>query len=225
MGEEAGPDDLTQYAGVLDAETQSVYAWGLADEPDEPAPARFTPSLITAAAVAASLAVVTVAGVLAWRHLRVEETSVAATESMVPATMTQVTTSASPVALPSPAPKTTQPPAPVALPAPSGSAWVGTQSGKTFCQVTAGSVTCLVEFAVATPIRYGTPANGVSVSIVGDFEWTIGDRGQQPVETLRYGTTYRAAGWTIKPTSEGTSFINDTTGHGMTVSVEGVTPF
>ena len=59
----------------------------------------------------------------------------------------------------------------------------------------------------------------MSVSITGDFEWTVGDRSQQPVDTLRYGTTYRALGQTIRPTSENTTFINDSTGDGMTVSV------
>lgn len=67
--------------------------------------------------------------------------------------------------------------------------------------------------------------NAVRISINGDFEWTIGDSGQQPVDTLKYGTTYRAVGWTITPTSKGTTFINDTTGRGMTVSAEGVEPF
>lgn len=32
--------------------------------------------------------------------------------------------------------------------------------------------------------------------------------------------TYAAAGWTIRPTSEGTTFTNDRTGHGMSVSID-----
>jgi len=35
---------------------------------------------------------------------------------------------------------------------------------------------------------------------------------------LAYGKTYN--GWTILPTSDGTRFANDRTGHGMFVSIE-----
>lgn len=102
MGEAVDPDEPTRSAGVVEAETQSVYAWGLADEPDEPESHRLTPGRITTAAVAASLTLLTIAGALAWQHLRVEEAPAAttATTSMVPATMTTV----SPVAAPPPAP-------------------------------------------------------------------------------------------------------------------------
>jgi hypothetical protein len=52
-----------------------------------------------------------------------------------------------------------------------------------------------------------------------------GDMGNQSYITLAYGTTYRALGWTITPTSDGTTFTYDATGHGMTVGVQGVKPF
>ncbi|MCV7154342.1 hypothetical protein [Mycolicibacterium pyrenivorans] len=103
--------------------------------------------------------------------------------------------------------------------------FVGTKSGRTLCQLSGGSVTCLVDFVVNTPIRYGAPANGVSVNTLGDFESTPGDAGQQPYNTLDYEVEYRTLGWTITPTREGTTFTNDRTGHGMTVSVEGAMPF
>jgi hypothetical protein len=110
MGEEVSPDDPTRSAGVTEPETQSVYAWGLADEPDEPEPRRATPMLVTAGAVTASLALVGVAAVLAWQHLHVEEAPASAAESsIVPAAMTPVTTTAAPVAAPPP------PPAPPAV--------------------------------------------------------------------------------------------------------------
>lgn len=107
MGEAVDPDEPTQSAGVLEAETQSVYAWGLADEPDEPEPHRLTPGRITTAAVAASLTLLAIAGALAWQHLRGEETSAAtpATTSMVPATMTSEAPPSRPP-LPSPPPVT-----------------------------------------------------------------------------------------------------------------------
>jgi hypothetical protein len=42
---------------------------------------------------------------------------------------------------------------------------------------------------------------------------------------LNYGQTYHVLGWTIVPTSDGTRFTNDGTGHGMFVSIENVKPF
>lgn len=74
-------------------------------------------------------------------------------------------------------------------------------------------------------MKYGMPANGVTVSARGDWDWLSGDIGNQNFETLDYGTTYRALGWTITPTGENTTFVNDATGHGMTVAVDGVSPF
>jgi hypothetical protein len=49
--------------------------------------------------------------------------------------------------------------------------------------------------------------------------------GNQSYTTLTYGTAYRSLGWTITPTSDGTTFLNDATGRGMTVGVQGVEPF
>lgn len=42
---------------------------------------------------------------------------------------------------------------------------------------------------------------------------------------MTYGQTYHINGWTILPTFEGTRFTNDTTGHGMFVSVDNVYSF
>jgi len=42
---------------------------------------------------------------------------------------------------------------------------------------------------------------------------------------LNYGQTYHIPGWTILPSSDGTRFTKDDTGHGMFVSVENVSPF
>ncbi|KPG17383.1 hypothetical protein AN910_04405 [Mycobacteroides immunogenum] len=139
------------------------------------------------------------------------------------ATTSAITTTAA--APPLPAAPTPPPPTPVMLPTRGGIVYVGTQSRRTACEVTPGSVTCNVQFVVSTPIRYGTHANVVTISAVGNFVWGIGDTGQQTYRPLNYGTVYRAFGWTITPTPDGTTFMNDATAHGMTVSVEGVMPF
>jgi serine/threonine-protein kinase len=102
---------------------------------------------------------------------------------------------------------------------------VVTRSGKTACQIRAEDVGCQVQWSVPTPLQYGAPANGVRVSASGDWEWVTGDMGNQSYTTLAYGTTYRALGWTITPTSDRTTFTYDVTGHGMTVGVQGVKPF
>jgi hypothetical protein len=189
-------------------------------------PRRLTPGRITGLALAGSVVVVAGAGVVAFLYLRDREgpapagvttpTSTVAATAPGPATVTQ--------AQPPPAPPS-QPPAPIALPTRGGSVHVKTRSGKTVCQVTAGDVECNVEFTRQTPILNGLPASGVSVTARGRGQWLVGDPGDPDYEMLGYGMVYRALGWSITPTSEGTTFINDATGHGMTVSVEGFTPF
>jgi hypothetical protein len=42
---------------------------------------------------------------------------------------------------------------------------------------------------------------------------------------LTYGQTYHILGWTILPISDGTTFTNDATGHGMFVSIQDVHSF
>jgi hypothetical protein len=42
---------------------------------------------------------------------------------------------------------------------------------------------------------------------------------------LNYGQTYHVIGWTIEPSSDGTRFTNDGSGHGMFVSIEDVSSF
>ncbi|CAJ1578300.1 hypothetical protein [[Mycobacterium] wendilense] len=229
---DSAPNAETEFAALPAADTASRLAWELDDGP-EWKPPFWTPGKITVVAVAiAVVAAVAVAG-FAGYHLRGGSEPSPSQASRAPLATATVPATASPLpreaepppAPPPPVPRPTTPRGPVDLAAPRGTTFVGTQSGRTSCQLTAGSVACLVDFVVDTPRRYGAPANGAQISINGDFEWILGDAGQQQLERLAYGVTYRALGWTIKPTSEGTTFINDTTGHGMTVSVEGVQPF
>jgi len=79
---------------------------------------------------------------------------------------------------------------------------------------------CGVDFS------FPTPCPGVWIRADGEWDWNCANALLEWFDnTLEYGTTYRAAGWTIEPTREGTTFTNDATGHGMFVSVERVEPF
>lgn len=112
-----------------------------------------------------------------------------------------------------------------------GAVWVKTPSGKTLCQILVledpgpheptrtDRVACGVEFS------YPAPACCVAVDADGEFDWFNGNAGNPDFITLEYGIAYHALGWTIEPAPEGTTFSNDRTGHGMSVSVDGVEAF
>ena len=105
----------------------------------------------------------------------------------------------------------------------SGLVFVETKSGKTRCQISEDAVGCEAQF-INSPTRDGLRANGVNVTADGNVEWLVGNLGDMPVVTLDY-RTYRALGWTIAASSDGTRFTNGDTGHGMFVSVEKVETF
>ncbi|MUM08279.1 hypothetical protein B5P44_26240 [Mycobacterium sp. CBMA 213] len=71
-------------------------------------------------------------------------------------------------------------------------------------------------------------ADQVRVNAAGHFTWDAanigGGTGANDL-TLAYGQTYHLLGWTINPTSDGTRFTNDATGHGMFVSLQNVNSF
>ncbi len=126
------------------------------------------------------------------------------------------------VAPSSPATPTAKPPgdAEPLPPDDSGLVFVETKSGKTRCQISEDAVGCEAQFT-NSPTRDGVQANGVNVTADGNVEWLVGNLGDMPVVTLDY-RTYRALGWTIAASSDGTRFTNGDTGHGMFVSVEKV---
>lgn len=120
-------------------------------------------------------------------------------------------------------------PTPVPEPAPgsdtltpdeAGLVYVETKSGKTRCQISADKVGCESDFTNA-PTVDGEQAHGAEVSSDGSNRWVIGNLGAIPTTPLDYAT-YRTLGWTIEADSAGTRFTNDSTGHGMRISVEGV---
>ena len=78
--------------------------------------------------------------------------------------------------------------------------------------------------------EYNEQMNLAVVRGTGAFNWDIGNIPGSREATakdimLNYGQTYHINGWTIWPTGDGTRFTNDSTGHGMFVSVENVSSF
>lgn len=126
-------------------------------------------------------------------------------------------------AQPSPGTPTAAPPGSEVLQPDNGYVFIETKSGKTRCQLSIQDVGCESEFTDA-PIIDGLHANGVSVTSDGQVRWVVGNLGDIPAVTLDY-RTYRAVGWTIEADSAGTRFTNDSSRHGMFVSVDGVEAF
>ncbi len=114
-----------------------------------------------------------------------------------------------------------------------GEAYVRTESGKVRCDVQPGGVGCqyLPGFAQATVDNFGYHYDIASVTSGGAFSWvegnlaTGGTASPQNDIILNYGQIYDVQGWTILPSSDGTRFTNDGTGHGMFVSIENVYSF
>ena len=63
--------------------------------------------------------------------------------------------------------------------------------------------------------------NQAIITASGQFDWRTANLGMapegQPDTTLVEGQTYHFQGWTIVPSSDGTTFTNDATGHGMVI--------
>jgi hypothetical protein len=228
MGDEGDDDALTGAAptelGSAVQETAAQTAWSLDDGEEWPT-RRLTPAKITGIVVAGSVIIVGVATMVVWMALR--DRSEPPLADPAPASSVQPTTvvAASPSAAP-PAPSI-QPPARVTLPMdPYGQVHVRTLSGRTVCAMTAGDVQCNVRFNNQLgPIDNGMPASGIGINSRGAFQWLYGDPGDPEYVTMAYGTVYHAMGWIITPTSQGTTFMYDATGHGMTVSVDGFSTF
>ena len=84
-------------------------------------------------------------------------------------------------------------------------------------------------FLQAPMTNYGSHWHAAVVDAAGNFQFEDGGNigGSKPQNdlVLQYGQTYDVSGWTILPTSDGSRFTNDGTGHGMFVSIENVYPF
>jgi hypothetical protein len=109
------------------------------------------------------------------------------------------------------------------LPPENGYVFIETKSGKTRCQLNEDEVGCEAQFT-NSPVLDGGHANGVRLTPNGEISWLVGNLGDIPVVILDY-RTYSAVGWTIDAGEDGTRFTNDSTGHGMTVSIDGAQAF
>lgn len=129
----------------------------------------------------------------------------------------------------SPTPTSSQP-KPTTTKAPSGGevlpaneagyVYIETKSGRTRCQISADNVGCESDFADA-PVVDGQKATGAEVSATGSNRWVVGNLGAMPTTTIDYAT-YHAVGWSIVADSTGTTFTNDSSGHGMFISTDRV---
>ncbi len=146
------------------------------------------------------------------------------TEPSFPTTRPTRTSAPTTSSTPSSAPPTGQQPGATTLdPDESGYVFIETRSGKTRCQISEAEVGCESEFDSPIEVN-GMPANGVKITADGSMSWVVGNLGNIPAVTLDY-QTYRALGWTIEATRDGTRFTNDGTGHGMFVNTSGVEVF
>jgi hypothetical protein len=117
--------------------------------------------------------------------------------------------------------------------------YVRTESGLVRCLIMANDQGHGGGPAVASEHGPGFPQAPVSpagshldlavVHASGAFNWDDGNIGgggaPQNDTVLTYGQTVHLQGWTIQPSSDGTRFTYDGSGHGMSVSVENVSSF
>lgn len=115
--------------------------------------------------------------------------------------------------------------------APSASAQPGTYNPEAQFFRTAGNVRCVVSAEKAACERVGgfhtAPTIGAvaSVDADGKFSWAeagIGPTVGQEIAMVD-GQVYRAHDWSLLLSTEGTRLSNDTSVHGMNVSIDGVT--
>jgi len=102
---------------------------------------------------------------------------------------------------------------------------IETKSGSTRCSIAADLVACQTTADTWPGRPNGQHFHTASVNADGDFHWVDADLGAlEGRVTLDY-QTYSANGWTIAAISDGTTFTNVRSGHGMSVSDQNVQPF
>ena len=124
---------------------------------------------------------------------------------------------------------TAAPPPPIPLtPNDRGYVRVEINSGSTGCSINSELVACQTS-ANNWPAK-ANGANGqhfhtASVNAAGEFHWVEADLGALEGRITLNNQTYSARGWTIVATSDGTTFTNGSSGHGMSVSDQSVRSF
>jgi hypothetical protein len=110
--------------------------------------------------------------------------------------------------------------------------YVRTESGKVRCVISAAHVACERTSADGFPDapagQYGGHWHDAGLDADGNFNWSDGNIGggaENQDLVLTYGDTYRIKGWTILPSFDGTRLTNDVSGHGMFVSIDGVSSY
>jgi hypothetical protein len=225
---QAAPTELSKASDSL---TEASMAWSLEDEEEDPSRRLLTPGRITTLAVAGSVLLIAAVATVGYQYLRDREdrapSGQAPSTSTVTAAPPPTVTVTQPPPPPAVAPPRSRAPSPSTIPMdPYGQAHVRTVSGQTVCALTAGDVQCNVHFTNRLGPSYnGMPVSGVGVTSRGEWQWLYGDPGDPEYVTMSYGTIYHAIGWTITPSTEGTTFMYDATGHGMTISTAGFSPF
>ena len=102
---------------------------------------------------------------------------------------------------------------------------VETMSGSAGCSITAELVACQNFAGDWTSPSVGQRYPAASVSADGDFHWVQADLGALEGRVRLDCQTYKAVGWTIAVGEAATTFTNDHSGHGMSVSDQDVQPF
>jgi hypothetical protein len=122
--------------------------------------------------------------------------------------------------------------APVASADPSDFQYVRTETAAVRCVISALHVGCertSIDGFPDAPKSQSGPGNWnvAGMEAGGAFEWGEGNIGGVDAGevTLTYGRSYHFKGWTVDPSFDGTRFTNDASGHGMFISIEGVSPF
>ncbi len=169
-----------------------------------------------------TLGIASAVGITVWRDHNRTTTVATATPTNGPST---TAASASPPAQSSTAATTPTSSSGPGLPVSGGAAYVITPTGKTACRIAGSRVDCYVEFNADAEkeVIDGKPMTGVSFSPDGTMQWLTADRADHDYTTVDYGSDYQALNWTIKSSSQGTIFTNDTTGMGMMISAQGFT--
>lgn len=113
--------------------------------------------------------------------------------------------------------------------------FVTTESRKVRCIIEPDNVGCQSNSAdgfMNAPIEHGYRDNNVWAHADGrELYWNQSNMPSTDYAdsrndlVLTYGRLFHLKGWTVEPSSTGTRFTNDATGHGMFVSTAAVTAF